>query len=301
MVEMFAKFVENVRQFGLERVFKRYYSIYRAQVVDNKDPQKRGRVMIKVPTLFGDFVLPQMADPRDFRNSAKGKGEFYPPDVDDWVFVEFEGGDQRFPVYSGGWYSKGDLDPIFEHTADGIPLVRGYKDKFGHYWIFDQTPGKERIRILNPLPHEAGQAPSQWNEIEMNVEAGKERIRIFNVDQDMVYDRDGIRITDKFGNQINMKAGGRDEKIVADNNIDVAANRTDKVGSNETKTVGGNWDITVSGNCNLNVNGVTKVTCPDVQLNGNNSGITTMNSHMGVIDFITGVPVQPSTTVKGDV
>ena len=49
------------------------------------------------------------------------------------------------------------------------------------------------------------------------------------------------------------------------------------------------------------MNGVTKVTCPDVQLNGNSSGITTMNSHMGVIDFITGIPVMPSTTVKGDI
>lgn len=309
MVELLNNLIENVRNFGLERVFKRYYSLYRAQVISNKDTKKRGRITIKVPQLFGDYELPQMAEPIDFRNSARGKGEFFPPDDGDWVYVMFEGGDQRFPLYMGGWYGNADLDPIFTHGEKGVPQVRGYKDKFGHYWIFDQTPGKERIRVLNPLPHEAGSAPSQWNEIEMNVEAGKERIKIFNVDQDMVYDRDGIRITDRFGNKIDMKQGGRDENIVQDNNVQIASNqtenvggnRTDSVGGNETDTIGGNWDITVSGNCNINVNGVTKVTCPDVQLNGNSSGITTMNSHMGVIDFITGIPVMPSTTVKGDI
>lgn len=299
MVDLLANLIDNVRQFGLERVFKRYYSVYRAQVVDNKDEQRRGRIKVKVPSLFGDFVLPQMAEAIDNRNSAKGKGEFFPPDVDDWVFVTFEGGDSRFPLYLGGWHAKGDLDPVFVHGEEGNPLVRGYKDKFGTYWIFDQTPGKERIRMLIP----------GTNELEMSVETGKERIRIFNKDQDMVYDRDGIRVTDRFGNKIDMKQGGVDENIVKDHNVKIAANesveiggnRTEKITGNQTKNVSGNWDITVSGNCNLNVNGTTKVTCPDVQLNGNNSGITTMNSHMGVVDFITGVPVVPSTTVKGDI
>jgi hypothetical protein len=299
MIEMLNNMIENVRNFGLERVFKRYYSLYRAEVVSNADPKKRGRITIKVPQLFGDFTLPQMAEPIDFRNSANGKGEFFPPDNKDWVYVMFEGGDQRFPLYMGGWYGAADLDPVFTHTDKGVPLTRGYKDKFGSYWIFDQTPGKERIKLL--IPGE--------NHIEMSVETGKERIRIFNKDQDMVFDRDGIRITDKFKNQIDMKSGGVDENVVADHNVKIAANekittggnRAEDVTGNDKKTVGGNMDLTVTGNCNITVNGVTKLTCPDVQLNGNASGITTANSHMNVIDFITGVPVLPSTTVKGDV
>lgn len=281
MVEMLAKLVENVRQFGLERVFKRYYSVYRAQVVDNKDPQKRGRVKVKVPSLFGDFVLPQMVEPIDFRNSATGKGEFFPPDVDDWVFVQFEGGDQRFPLYCGGWHGKADLDPIFTHLGDGTPQVRGYKDKFGNYWIFDQTAGKETIKMFNPS--ENGNT--------------------------FVMDNLGIRIIDKFGNTVDMKQAGVDVLVKGVLNVTVDSHANIKVGGNADIDVTGNLTAKVGGTAKIDVGGTTdvtsggtcKVTAPKIELNGSASGITTENSHFGVVDQIVGLPVIPSPTVFSDV
>lgn len=70
-------------------------------------------------------------------------------------------------------------------------------------------------------------------------------------------------------------------------------------------TVGGNVNMNVSGNTNLTTTGKTIVTSKEIDLNGNGEdlgrGITTANSHFGIVDFITGVPVEPSITTFGDV
>jgi hypothetical protein len=63
----------------------------------------------------------------------------------------------------------------------------------------------------------------------------------------------------------------------------------------------GDTDIKVGGDCNLTSTGKTVIKAQEIDLNGSASGITTMNSHQGVIDLITGVPVNPSSTVKADV
>lgn len=63
----------------------------------------------------------------------------------------------------------------------------------------------------------------------------------------------------------------------------------------------GNVDIDASGDVNVTAGGNAKVQASQIQLNGSASGVTTANSHQGVIDMITGIPVQPSTTVFADV
>lgn len=148
MSELIEQLMHNVRTFGFEKVFKRYYGIYRARVTDNKDEQERGRIQVVVPSLFGDNnKLPEWATPKDFRAASKGKGEFYVPDVGDFVYVEFEAGDPRFPVYSGGWYGRDEVDTDFAYQ-NGEPTVKGIKTKYGHSIRFDETAGKEKV-ILN--------------------------------------------------------------------------------------------------------------------------------------------------------
>lgn len=62
---------------------------YRATIVDVADPEKRRRVRLKVPQLFGD--------------STTGWAEpmvcIWKPDVGDQVWVTFEGGDLSYPIY----------------------------------------------------------------------------------------------------------------------------------------------------------------------------------------------------------
>ena len=72
---------------------------------------------------------------------------------------------------------------------------------------------------------------------------------------------------------------------------------------------GGKCDITSSGDtivksggdCDVTASGNVVVKGTAIQLNGQVSGITTFNGHLGVVDLITGFPVTPSPTVFGDV
>jgi hypothetical protein len=145
--ELLEQLIDNIRNFGFESVFRRYYGVYRAQVTDNEDDEERGRIEIIVPSLFGENQkLADWAQPKDFRGAGKGRGEFFPPEIDDWVFVEFENGDPRFPIYSGGWFGKAELDSDFAYS-DGKPNTRGFKTPYGHTFRMDDTEGKQKIVI----------------------------------------------------------------------------------------------------------------------------------------------------------
>lgn len=153
MIELLVNLVNTVKDFGLERAFRRYYSLYRAQVTSNEDPEHRGRILVKIPSLFGDDPLPHFAEPKDFRGAGPGKGEFYPPDVDDWCFVEFEMGDNRFPVYSGGWHAESELDEDeFPHDGD-TPTTKGTQNKYGHVFKFSEEDGKQKVYLSTPKGH----------------------------------------------------------------------------------------------------------------------------------------------------
>ncbi len=105
--------------------------------------------------------------------------------------------------------------------------------------------------------------------------------------------------------------------------IEVKNNVTIHVVGNVTMTVDGNVNLTcknltakvqenatveckelkakASGNAQIEAGATAKVKSPKIYLNEGGTGITTMQSHLGVIDLISGVPVTPSETVFGDV
>src|SRR5581483_1074195 len=95
------------------------------------------------------------------------------------------------------------------------------------------------------------------------------------------------------GGNINMTATG--DVNVKCTNANVAASAKAVVKS------GSNTEVTAGGDCKITSSGKTTVKASQIELNGSASGITTENSHQGVIDFITGVPVQASQDVKSDV
>lgn len=204
--------IETIRNIGLENAFKRYYSSYPATVVSNADPQKRGRITVKIPQLFGDEPLPSYVTPKDFRDTGEGYGEFYPPYEGDTVWVEFEHGDPLYPIYSGGSYAEGELPEEFTHeegeAAEGedeagqIPKVRGIKTKHGHLLLFDEVEGKERITIKAPYGHQ----------IILDEEVDKQKIRVETAGHLFVLDdtpeKESIYMIHKLGNQIQLNEKG---------------------------------------------------------------------------------------------
>jgi hypothetical protein len=126
--------------------------------------------------------------------------------------------------------------------------------------------------------------------------------------------------TDSQGIPTDSSQGNTEVKIEKDGSFQVDHSmvtfRMDKTTGNAT--INAKKDINLITNTNLNVTATAdvKITCAsatvtssgktvikasEIDLNNPVSGITTANSHQNVIDFITGVPVQPSTTVLSDV
>jgi hypothetical protein len=90
----------------------RYYGKYRATVVNNLDPEMRGRVQVQLADRFGLFpstwALPA------FPMASIQCGIVALPPVHATVWIEFEAGDPDYPIWSGGF---------FETPAEMPPMV----------------------------------------------------------------------------------------------------------------------------------------------------------------------------------
>lgn len=91
--------------------------------------------------------------------------------------------------------------------------------------------------------------------------------------------------------------------ITPDGKLDITttADATMTVGGKATINATGDASVIAGGDCNVTASGNINAKGAKIMLNGSASGVTTANSHMNVIDLITGAPVQPSTTVFADV
>lgn len=177
MIEHLVNFIQKIKNFGLENTIQRYYSIYRAEVMDAKDPEERMRIKVKIPSLFGETQLPNWVKPRDARVSGDGKGEFFVPSEGDFVFVEFEMGDTRYPIYSGGWLASDELSEHFSYDDDGSPIRRGYVDPSDNRIVFDATKGKQKVIIASSTGKSLF-GDSKEIIVELSMEEGKEKFSI---------------------------------------------------------------------------------------------------------------------------
>lgn len=127
----------------IERVEGRYYGKYRGVVTCNKDPNDLGRVKAQVPRVLGDLETTGWALPAFAYGGAKEQGFFAVPDVGAGVWIEFEGGELRFPIWSGTWYAPGAIP---ESAKPGKKVL---KTKSGHKIVLDDDGGSLAITDSN--------------------------------------------------------------------------------------------------------------------------------------------------------
>jgi len=160
---------------------ERLYGKFRGRVSDNADPEKFGRVRVRVPELFDD-VESDWAWP----SFPVGTVQRIPP-INTGVWVEFEQGLQDRPIYTGAWsyapdgisslpnlakgeddgseYGRGDSAESHETGPDGNPIkitevpsteVGQYPDVIetktpgGHRYSVDDRPGQQREAYQHP-------------------------------------------------------------------------------------------------------------------------------------------------------
>lgn len=84
-----------------------YYGKYRALVVNNNDPEKQGRIKVQVPYISGNSVIGWCLPCVPV--AIKNGGDLNIPKEGSFVWVEFEHGDIRYPVYTGGLYGSNGI------------------------------------------------------------------------------------------------------------------------------------------------------------------------------------------------
>lgn len=115
-----------------------------AIVVDNKDPDKLGRVKLKFP------MLPEMPESFWARlvmpMAGKKRGWMTIPEVDDEVLVAFVHGDINHAIVIGSLYNGVDVPPYA--NEDGNNDLRVFQSRSGHRLTFDDKDGDERIELI---------------------------------------------------------------------------------------------------------------------------------------------------------
>jgi uncharacterized protein involved in type VI secretion and phage assembly len=87
----------------------RYHGKFRGMVVNNVDPERRGRIQATVSDVSG--ILPTTWIMPCAPLSGQGMGTFFVPPIGTGVWIEFEQGDPDFPIYTGGFWGEGSELP----------------------------------------------------------------------------------------------------------------------------------------------------------------------------------------------
>ena len=165
----------------LNEVMNVDYSIfYRGTVVDNNDPLNLGRVRVRVPQIYGseqqrdsDIYTPTYAIPwatsAIMSGAGNNTGSFLIPNIGDTVFITFENGDSRLPMYFGGILTIDGKDKFIgssDVNGDNLYKVSGsdvntdikdksqriiYKSLKGATILISDKDGEESIRIIDQL------------------------------------------------------------------------------------------------------------------------------------------------------
>jgi hypothetical protein len=130
---------------GGEEARRSYYGKYPGTVIDNVDPDMKGRLLVEVPAVLGEVPsswaepCPPLAGP-----TGVAMGVYLVPPIGAGVWVEFANGDAEHPVWTGcRWGSSSDLP---DSALTGLPETPS---------IVLQTATKNTI-VISDVPGPSG-------------------------------------------------------------------------------------------------------------------------------------------------
>ncbi|MGB8508486.1 MAG: phage baseplate assembly protein V [Pyrinomonadaceae bacterium] len=196
----------------IEKVENRYFGKYRAFVVDNADPESRGRLRLRVPHVLGGEVVSGWALPCAPYGGAANMGNLFIPEVEAGVWVEFEAGNLDYPVWVGTFWSKpgGESELPKPNDADGT-----------EQGSVQDPPTRKIIKTLKGHTIQLEDADDE--EMLLLVEAKNGNVIVMN--------KDGVTITDKTGNVIKMSDSAFQITAKVDFTIDATGQAVTIIGS----------------------------------------------------------------------
>jgi len=89
---------------------RRYFGKYRGTVISNVDVQNQGRILAQVPAVSN--IIPSSWALPCLPFAGISSGFFVLPAPGSAVWIEFEGGDVRKPIWTGGFWAEGQIPPL---------------------------------------------------------------------------------------------------------------------------------------------------------------------------------------------
>lgn len=194
----------------VQKVERRFYGKYRSLVVDNADPEKLGRLKLKIPSVLGSDVVTGWALPCVPYGGDVNQGMLFIPEIGAGVWAEFEEGDLEFPIWVGTFWSKpgGDSEVPHPNAVDASdngdvqdpPTRKIIKTLKGHTIQFEDKDDEDLLLILEATNGHF--ITMNKDGITISMKATDEAKNIIEMT------KDGMKITDANSNVVEMTENG---------------------------------------------------------------------------------------------
>jgi len=261
------------------------YGNWRAQVVDNKDTQKFGRVLVWVPDLMPEVNKKEGIWARPANNPLGGRnmeadsdhhymGTSYIPKKGSWVFIFFEGGNINLPYYFGALELENTTvlpeNQVGSNYENKWVLLKTHE---GRTIVMSDDPDDARTEITgkkrqlsSPPTGDTGSVytiDDNQTTILFDEREGKEKVLIRTHKGDFFHiDIDEQKLQAEFEGDIIIKTNGKFQ-VTAEEDIDILSNTGDvaieswsgnidiKADSDIKQESGSDFNIRSGGDLNL--------------------------------------------------
>jgi uncharacterized protein involved in type VI secretion and phage assembly len=201
------------------------YGVYVGIVTDNKDPDGKYRVRVRIPSQAnGDASGTSSESTFWYRICTFGAGDnrgmYNMPEVNDEVLLAFENGEVSHGYVVGTLWNK--TCKVIDANSDGDNNDRWYRSRTGSMLKFSDKKDKTSILVQSSVGHKVFLDDDKPGTILVQHSSGNTKITLLEKDikiestGDTIVDCDNFKLTAK--TNIEMKSGA-DTKITASANI----------------------------------------------------------------------------------
>jgi Type VI secretion system/phage-baseplate injector OB domain len=117
---------------------QRFFGKYRGTVINNIDPMQSGRIQAQVPAV--SQLLPTTWCLPSYPIAGTGSGMSFLPQLKSGVWIEFEGGDPDYPIWTGCFYGSGAERPKDAAASNPISPSIVFNSQLGHVIVISDLP-----------------------------------------------------------------------------------------------------------------------------------------------------------------
>jgi hypothetical protein len=312
-----------------------YSGLWRARVVDDKDPLRLGRVRVAVPNVHPN---PDVTEKDAFPWAAycavdggsENAGDIVVPEVGDDVFVAFEEGDIAFPIRVGAPFRKhtsrtAKSIPPEANAVGAYPRKRVTRTRVGHAFVMSdapkdhemalQTAGGRRIVIRDDVRFTRRNG-DETTRRGLLIETANGSILLNDEEGELAIEWDGDVQANVTGNVVANVGGDMEAFVTQDVLIDSGGTIDFECTDDETHFVGRDLDTSVSGSAiydvtndeehtigrrlNITAGVQVNITAPSINLNG----AVSVNGSLAVTSGSSGtgdIQVDRNVIANGDI